>query len=322
MKPVMKQVLPLCILVVSLSVAASQSEWASPLESSAKVSPQERQQLSEKAASNAQKAYAPTKSKVAAFLASDAQVVKACPACGDKDYSDACPLGWTELTDGSCAAPKTYEAACSNKQVFIGSSVAEKMEVELSCAICWPCSGGGADSAATCVRDWAQPCPNGYSPQDLPNNEFSEASGVTCVADLTYEGECEAEISFKDSHAKQEFSERCQTSWPCKPTCEGGVCTEGVAALEPSTATFLGEAGHGLRSASFLAARVIPETRYKIRNSLYLTQLLRSPAQASINVVEQEDPQRVYEEAKYKAMQGRALRLDRALETKLQLLTR
>lgn len=322
MKPVMKQALPFCILVVSISVAASQSEWSTPLENSAKVSPQERQQLSENAASNAQKAYAPTKSKVAAFLASDAKVAKACPACGDKDYSDACPLGWNELTDGSCAAPKTYEAACSNKQVFIGSSVAEKMEVEIACGICWPCARGGADSSATCVRDIEQPCPNGYSPQDLPNNEFSEASGATCVADLTYEGECEPEISFKDSHAKQEFSERCQTSWPCKPTCEGGVCTEGEAALPPSTAAFSDGAGRGLRSASFLAARVLPEVRHKIKNSLYLTQLLRMPAAASLNVVEQEDPQRVYEEAKYKSMQGRAARLDRALETKLQLLAR
>lgn len=314
------------ILTVSFFFASSatlaQSGWATPLENSAKVSPEERQRLSEEAALNAQRAYAPTKAKVAAFLASDAQVEKACPTC-DKDYSDLCPLGWTEFTDGSCAAPKAYAGTCSKRQVFVGVSVAEKMEAEIACSMCWPCARGGEGTSGSCVRDWAQPCPNGYSPKDLANHEFSETSGLTCVADLTYEGECEPEVIFQDVQRKRDFSERCQTSWPCKFVCEGDGCSEGSAAAGPIRASSLPEiaGGRRLRSTSFLASRVLPVDGYRIRNSLYLTQLLRMPAAAAVNVVEHEDAQRIYEEAKYKAMQGQASRLDRSFESKLQLLS-
>merc|ERR1712187_100334 len=40
---------------------------------------------------------------------------------------------------------------------------------------------------------------------------------------------------------------------------------------------------------SFLSSKTIPVDAYKIRNSLYLTQPLRSPPQAAINVIERED---------------------------------
>ncbi len=60
--------------------------------------------------------------------------------------------------------------------------------------------------AATCARDWARPCPHGraflqgarvsmearahagYTLQDIAFNEFFEAAGMTCTADLFYEG--------------------------------------------------------------------------------------------------------------------------------------
>merc|ERR1712139_689196 len=77
-----------------------------------------------------------------------------------------------------------------------------------------------------------------------------------------------------------------------------------------------------LKSASFLAARVLPVDAYKIRNSLFLSQLLRMPAAAAINVVENEDAARIYEESKYKAMEGQTARLDKTLENGLLLLAK
>lgn len=200
------------------------SGWEAPLESTAKISPEEREQMSKNASASSRKAYAPTKGRIAQFLASDSHMKQACPICGDKDYSDPCPLDWTELSDGRCKAPSLYKGDCNKLQTFLGSTVAAKIELELSCAVCWPCTKVGADATAACVRDFTKPCPYGYTPQDISYNEFREAAGITCAADaLFYEGECEQQVLFKDLQAKQEFSERCQTSWPCIHTCQGAL---------------------------------------------------------------------------------------------------
>jgi hypothetical protein len=44
----------------------------------------------------------------------------------------------------------------------------------------------------------------------------------------------------------------------------------------------------------------------KIKNALYLTQFMRTPSQAAINVVEHEDVHKLQEHAKYKAMDSAA----------------
>jgi len=200
--------------------------WATSLGNIAKIVPGEREEIGKHAAARAQKAYAPTKSKVQAFLASEAHAEQMCSACDDKDYSDMCPLGWLdELNDGRCKAPATYAGKCSKVQMLLGSSAAEKMELEITCSMCWPCAKGGEEAGATCVRDWARPCPQGYALQDIPYNEFHEASGMTCMADLFYEGECEQQVAFNGLSEKQDFAQRCQTSWPCQLKCEAGYAT-------------------------------------------------------------------------------------------------
>jgi len=67
------------------------------------------------------------------------------------------------------------------------------------------------------------------------------------------------------------------------------------------------DAGIGSRrAASFLATKVGWVDAQKIRDSLYLTQLMRSPAQASVNVLVHEDPYQLGAHAKYKAMESAA----------------
>lgn len=201
--------------------------WEAPLERAAKISPQERDELGKHAALVAQQAYAPTKAGVAKFLSVEARMETKCAKCLDKDYSDPCPLGWAELVDGRCASPPEYEGACNTSQTFIGSTVAAKMELEMVCGLCWPCTKGA--QPATCIREYSRPCPYGYVPQDIAYSDFRDAVGTSCSADLFYEGECEQQVHFKDIQAKQEFSERCAVSWPCRRDCEDSLahCPDG-----------------------------------------------------------------------------------------------
>jgi len=60
------------------------------------------------------------------------------------------------------------------------------------------------------------------------------------------------------------------------------------------------------KAASFLATKVGWVDAQKVRDSLYLTQLMRSPAQASVNVLVHEDPYQLGAHAKYKAMESAA----------------
>lgn len=54
--------------------------------------------------------------------------------------------------------------------------------------------------------------------------------------------------------------------------------------------------------SSFLATRVLPVDADRIKKSLYLTQSLRSPPQASVNVIMREDVQHMQDASKYQGM--------------------
>ena len=143
-----------------------------------------------------------------------------CTTCGSKDYSDQCPLGWTELAeDGMCSPPTEYAGFCASQQSFSGMSWAEKKEVESTCDSCWPCSGTKDAELSVepgdgrCVRDWHAHCPNGFTPTGRAN------AGVRCSADIDYEGGCEREAVFQSLGDKRAFADRCATSWPCRQNC-------------------------------------------------------------------------------------------------------
>lgn len=55
-------------------------------------------------------------------------------------------------------------------------------------------------------------------------------------------------------------------------------------------------------SSSFLATRVLPVDSERIKKSLYLTQSLKSPPQASVNVIMHEDVQAMKDALKYEGM--------------------
>ena len=62
-------------------------------------------------------------------------------------------------------------------------------------------------------------------------------------------------------------------------------------------------------SSSFLATKVLPVDADRIKKGLYLTQSLRSPPQASVNVIMREDVHHVQDAAKYEGMVDQTHRL-------------
>merc|ERR1712183_395226 len=120
---------------------------------------------------------------------------------------------------------------------------------------------------------------------------FTKSGGI-CLASSAYSGPCasEQDMSTMSIEAKLALARICKVEFPCAAT--GAVSAAGV--MEP---------------ASFLAAKTMPVDGYKIRNSLYLTQPMRSPPQASVNVIEGEDTSKMLSQAKYHGIQNQITRL-------------
>lgn len=138
-----------------------------------------------------------------------------CATCNEKDYSDLCPLHWMEVGGERCEAPASYVGLCNNTLSLVGLTGDAKQEVEVVCSVCWPCND-------SCDRDYALPCPNGYTSKSMSMEEYGDAIGDACVA--TSDTSCEFEISFRDAAEKESFARRCSTSWPCVSTCAASVC--------------------------------------------------------------------------------------------------
>ena len=84
---------------------------------------------------------------------------------------------------------------------------------------------------------------------------------------------------------------------------ENGIAAERIYSHTLSmegTAQFSTPGSHV--SSSFLSTQVLPVDATRIKKSLYLTESLRSPPQASVNVIMHEDVQHMKDVSKYKGM--------------------
>ena len=70
-------------------------------------------------------------------------------------------------------------------------------------------------------------------------------------------------------------------------------------------------------AASFLATKVLPIDAENIKNSLYVTQSMRSPPQASVNVIMRENIEDMEKRAKYQAMKEQAASLKEYVRRRL-----
>lgn len=78
-----------------------------------------------------------------------------------KDYSANCPVEWTEIGSGLCAAPRTYQGPCSrviDLRAYRGRSDLKSV-FELRCAVSWICK----TSTDERERDFSVPCPLGWT---------------------------------------------------------------------------------------------------------------------------------------------------------------
>merc|ERR1712061_950403 len=114
-----------------------------------------------------------------------------------RDYSVACPLGWSDLGDGSqCLAPANYAGACSKTTSF-GKMPSEKSGKAAECATLFPCLGLPQDYTKACPATWTQ--------------DFHG-----CVAPADYEGPCLRRKSFAGYSVieKMNWGQRCGVFWP------------------------------------------------------------------------------------------------------------
>lgn len=144
-------------------------------------------------------------------------VGRQCPPCAKKDFSEVCPLGWTELEDAKCVAPKDYAGFCAPSQPFGSFGMDEKKEAEATCGVCWPCMSTG-----DCKRNWKAPCPNGYSPTSI------NSSSSACISQSPVAFSCGSYSGSWGGEDAQVFSRRCGAPWPCQRQCESfSPCPEG-----------------------------------------------------------------------------------------------
>jgi CPW-WPC domain-containing protein len=126
-------------------------------------------------------------------------------SCSEGHDYEACPVGWTEAGDGSCAAANLSASRCSKMYKFAGMSVDEKQELAVACNLTWRCK-------VSCQRDFSAACPEGW-----------EIVVGLCMAPPTYAGDCSYSVNttLMDETQKKSFAQSCALQFPCEGTSDG-----------------------------------------------------------------------------------------------------
>ncbi|GAW82942.1 CPW-WPC family protein [Plasmodium gonderi] len=122
-----------------------------------------------------------------------------------KDYSRPCAEGWHELRNSSqCIAPLSYGGPCP-RFLQIEDSTKQKKIMEQECHIFWPC-------LFQCEKNYSLQCPEQWVPED----------DRICRPLAIYEGTCLLSHDFSNmtNTQKEIWSNKCGTSWPCKPSTQ------------------------------------------------------------------------------------------------------
>ena len=79
-----------------------------------------------------------------------------------------------------------------------------------------------SDELDGCARDWAAPCPNGWT-------QGAQSGEATCSSPRSYIGGCATVQSFvgMDKGSRVRFAEECDAPWPCANECAGGADFDG-----------------------------------------------------------------------------------------------
>ncbi|PFH38245.1 cpw-wpc domain-containing protein [Besnoitia besnoiti] len=118
-----------------------------------------------------------------------------------RDYSAACPEGWTLAGgEGKCRAPVGYDGPCGPVESIGSFDTETKQLFENRCNVRFPCE-------SKCRRDYSFACPQSWANVTLEK----------CVPSDTYAGPCREEVDAAGmtEQDKIDFEERCQADWPC-----------------------------------------------------------------------------------------------------------
>lgn len=117
-----------------------------------------------------------------------------------RDY-DRCPTGWTSSGNGFCQTGAAPDAGCMSIYKFDEMIVSDKEELGRACGLEWACR-------QTCVQDFSNPCPEGWTVQS--------GTGV-CAAPATYVGSCSYEVNTTgmDEAQKRALAEKCSVEFSC-----------------------------------------------------------------------------------------------------------
>ncbi|CEM03364.1 unnamed protein product [Vitrella brassicaformis CCMP3155] len=123
----------------------------------------------------------------------------------ERDYLANCPMGWTDLMNGTCVAPPSY-TKCKSEEPLALLKPALKMAFAKRCDVLYPCK-------STCDKDYSFVCPRNWPLAD---------DLASCKPPPSYFGECGDEnydLFAATVEDKKEFESKCGVQWPCKLTC-------------------------------------------------------------------------------------------------------
>jgi len=134
----------------------------------------------------------------------------------DRDFS-GCPVGWSQLLDGACGAPATYQGSCPTTLSFAG--LAPKERAAKCGDVEFPCRD-------LCTEDPSQFCPEGW-----------HKGGPDCFAPAGYSGPCVGRKSFitLGTEDRRAWGKTCGVRWPCRGSSGVGA---GRGLVSNSTCTF------------------------------------------------------------------------------------
>jgi len=221
----------------------------------------------------------------------------------DRDYKMLCPENFVNIGPVKdddklyCTSTSDYSGPCDGAYAFEGMSAFAKQQWSDNCLASWPCK--------RCTRDYRVPCPQGWEHEN----------GASCRPMASYDGPCKMTFDFSSYNEamREAWSNECDAFWTCFAEKRQSPQNTIVALRSRENA-------RKVRPLSFLATKSIPVDGYKIRNSLFLTQPMREPEQASVNVIMQEDLARRQEESKYKGMEDQTQQLEQHIKATLAAL--
>eukprot|EP00931_Biecheleriopsis_adriatica_P034034 TRINITY_DN19699_c0_g1_i1.p1 TRINITY_DN19699_c0_g1~~TRINITY_DN19699_c0_g1_i1.p1 ORF type:complete len:354 (+),score=38.12 TRINITY_DN19699_c0_g1_i1:55-1116(+) len=145
----------------------------------------------------------------------------------EQDFTEPCPIGWSWLANGKCAAPINYHGSCPWEVNLLMYTPGMKATFAKNCGAAWPLApkfqppkplpppahspqhAPGEKPSWQCKHDFRKPCPEGFS-----------FDGYYCHAGWDYEFRESLGCSKFDprrwtDEMKEAFGKHCHVWWPC-----------------------------------------------------------------------------------------------------------